>query len=136
MTSGNILCVSDSKNGLNTSVAETADSVKRTVESYNKLRPFLLGDFCPLFPHSEDEAQWFGYQFHRPDLDAGVAIVFRREKCAQAATEIKMQGVAPKREYSLTLDDGGPVRQTRARAGTLNVPIPTAPGSCAIYYKP
>jgi len=45
----------------------------------------MIGDFYPLFPHLESEDVWFGCQFHRPDLEAGMALLFRREKCAEPA---------------------------------------------------
>ncbi len=136
MTSGNVLCVTDEKNGLNTAVAETADAVRRTAEAYKRLRPYLLGDFYPLFPHSEDETQWFGYQFHRSDLNAGVAMVFRREKCPTSSVEIKLEGVDPGLEYKVTLDDGGRPRQVRSRAKTLKVELAIAPGACMVFYEP
>jgi hypothetical protein len=50
------------------------------VAIYRKLRPYMVGDFYPLFPHSDSEEVWFGYQFDRPDLKAGAAILFRRGK--------------------------------------------------------
>jgi alpha-galactosidase len=136
MTSGNILCVADEKNGLNTAVPETADAVRRTVDAYKRLRPFLQGDFYPLFAHSEDESKWFGYQFHRSDLNAGVAFVFRREKCPTSSADITLQGVEPDREYEVSFDDGGPARQVRTRANGLKVELATAPGACMIFYKP
>ncbi len=130
MTSGNILC------GGNNAGGETEDAVKRSVALYKKLRPYMLGDFYPIFPHSAEETSWFGYQFHRPDLDAGYAVVFRRPQAAQAEMTCAIQGPNPGKRYQVTFEDSQDVCMlTGEELARLRVSIPATPGSAIVYYQ-
>jgi len=51
---------------LSTADRDTAESVRKTVAIYKKLRPYMVGDFYPLLPHDESESVWYGYQFDNP----------------------------------------------------------------------
>jgi hypothetical protein len=96
----------------------------------------MLGDFYPLFPHDASEETWYGYQFHRPDLDAGMALVFRREKSADATQTIRLRALDPKRTYEVGCEDTGEKRTaTGAELSSLTVEIPTAPGSAMLFYR-
>lgn len=44
---------------LDTAFPETKNEVKRTVAIYKTVRSFLMGDFCPLFPHDSSEKVWY-----------------------------------------------------------------------------
>ncbi|MBE3123648.1 MAG: GH36 C-terminal domain-containing protein, partial [Planctomycetes bacterium] len=63
------------------------------------LRPYMLGDFHPLLPHSADEEVWYGYQFNRPDQGDGMVQLFRREKCRQASQAVRVFGLDPAAMY-------------------------------------
>ena len=62
------------------------------------LRPYWLGDYYPLTPINlaASKTSWCGWQFHRPDLNAGFAMFFRRPKSAQAGYEANLRGIDPK----------------------------------------
>ena len=47
--------------------------------SFKAVRHLFDGDFFPLTPYSPNPAYWLGWQFHRDDLDEGVAVIFRRK---------------------------------------------------------
>jgi len=129
MTAGNILAT-------NTSAPDTAEAVKRTVAAYHKARPYMLGDFYPLFAHQASEQAWYGYQFHRPDLDAGIALLFRREKCPEPVTRIRLKGIDPQADYEITCEDQGAKRIEPGRSlEALRVEVPSAPGSLLLYYQ-
>ena len=135
MTAGNILA--PSLNGhLSTALLETEAAVKRTVAIYKKLRPYMIGDFYPLFPHDASEEQWYGYQFHRPDLDAGFALIFRREKSPDATKETSFKGIDPKATYEISFEDTPEKRTVAGKEfANLTVEIASAPGSVIVYYK-
>ena len=103
---------------------------------YKRVRPFMLGDFYPLFPETAAEDRWFGWQFHRADLDAGFVLVFRREKCVPGKAEVTVRAVLGDRRYRLDPVDTG---QTRLLDGKdlspLTVEVPTAPGSALLFYE-
>ncbi len=129
MTAGNVLCSS-------AHAADSADAVKRSVAATKKARPYMLGDFYPLFPHDASEEAWYGYQFHRPDLDAGVAMVFRREKNAQPVRAIRLAGVNQKSRYAVAVEDSGREALVTGKAlRALEVEIPEAPSSAVVYYR-
>jgi len=135
MTAGNILAAARDGH-LATGLPQCEEEVKRTVALYHKLRPYMLGDFYPLCPHEASESAWFAYQFDRPDLGAGVVVVFRREQCAEAETTLTLHAIDPTADYEVTFQDT-PSRQTlkgEALAG-LKVPVPAAPGSAILYYR-
>jgi hypothetical protein len=137
MTAGNILIAASSKEGLSDANGEAANSVKKTVAIYKKLRPYMLGDFYPLFPHSESESQWYGYQFDNPGLNAGCAILFRREKCSDANRSIKLNGVNPNATYVVTNLDTAKTAEVSGRdllEKGLSVAIQSQPGSALIQY--
>ncbi len=136
MTAGNILAPGNKEGRLSTADADTATDVERTVAIYRKLRPFMLGDFYPLFPHSQSEEGWFGYQFHRPDQNAGVAILFRREKCKEAKQTVALHGIQLRRRYEVSFEDT-PEKKAVPGAELLAMPveITTTPGSAILYYR-
>ena len=135
MTSGNILVSGNAQGRINTADPDTEEAVRRTVAIYQKLRPYMLGDFYPLFPHSESEEAWFGYQFHRADLDAGVAVLFRRGKSKDAALPVPLHALAPKHSYEVSFEDT-PNKRTLpgAALSALPVEIPNAPGLAIVHY--
>lgn len=94
MTPGNILCVSSTD-------PKTEEGMKKSVAVYRKLRPYMLGDFHPLFPHRADANAWYGYQFNRPEQTDGFAIVFRRRSAPETAS-VKLRHLDPERVYVLT----------------------------------
>ena len=136
MTAGNILAPSNQQGRLSTGDTDTVEAVERTVAIYRKLRPYMVGDFYPLFSHSESEEVWFGYQFHRPDLKSGVAVVFRREKSKNAKMAVLLRGVDPKRSYEVSFEDTPEKRMLPGAAlSALPVEIRSAPGSAIVYYR-
>lgn len=68
---------------LDTDFPETEQEVRRSIALYKKIRPYLLGDFYPLFPHDTAENAWYGYQFHRPQQQDGVVVLFRRSQAVK-----------------------------------------------------
>jgi len=135
MTAGNILAVSGPK-GLNTADPDTEEAVKRTVAVYKKVRPFMLGDFFPLFAHSAREEDWYGYQFHRQDLGAGCAIVFRRERCPEPSTKLALHEIDAEAAYEVTIDDAADAKVLKGNdLRSLSVTVPTAPGAIIAWYR-
>ncbi len=135
MTTGNILVAGNARGRLSTADPETEEAVRRTVAIYRKLRPYMTGDFYPLFPHSDSEEAWFGYQFHRPDLNAGAAILFRRGKSQDAKLPVRLHAVAPKRSYLVSFEDTPDQRTLSGTAlSALPIEIPSLPGSAIVYY--
>ena len=85
---------------------------KLQIQRYRRMRPLLSGDFYPLTPCSLD-AQWIGYQFHRVDLDAGFALLFRRSSLRHAASPpastftVRLRGLDPDQQYRVQRECAG-----------------------------
>ncbi|HOZ49996.1 MAG TPA: alpha-galactosidase [Candidatus Hydrogenedentes bacterium] len=132
MTTGNILVGGN----LSSPDSEIEAAVKRTVAAYQKVRPYMLGDFYPLFPHLAGESVWYGFQFHRPDLDAGFALVFRREESPYAVAELPLKGLDADGTYVVTYEDV-PDREevAGARLSAYPVGVSAKPGTALLYYQ-
>ncbi len=131
MTTGNILTDNPAAPG-----SEKEQAVKRTAALYSKLRPFMLGDFYPLFPHSDSENVWYGFQFHRPDLDAGFALVFRREESPYVMAALPLQSVKAGETYVVLYEDQPGSEEVSGEAlAAWPVKIPTAPDTAIVHYR-
>lgn len=136
LTAGNINVGTDKDGIINNARDHTAAAAKRSTALTRRVRPFMIGDFYPLFPHLESEDVWFGYQFHRPDLEAGMALIFRREKCVEQAATAELRGLDPKARYEVSWVDAGTTEtMTGAELAWLRIAIPQAPGSALVFYK-
>jgi alpha-galactosidase len=136
LTAGNINVGADKDGIINNARDHTAEAAKRSTALTRRVRPFMIGDFYPLYPHLESEDVWFGYQFHRPDLEAGMALLFRREKCAEGAVTAALRGIDPKARYEVSLADAGTTEMLKgADLARLRISVPQAPGSALVFYK-
>src|SRR6185437_11545152 len=68
--------------------------LKKAISELKDLRPYWLGDYYPLTKISLDDNAWSGWQFNRPDLGEGFAVLFRRPKSAQTAMEMDGESFA------------------------------------------
>jgi len=129
MTAGNILI-----SGL---APGEEEAVKRTVALYQELRPYMLGDFYPLFPHSDSDDAWFGYQFHRPETSDGFVMVFRRTQSPAASNSVRLRGVKCDLWYCIRVDGCPNPRRLRGlQLEDLPVNIVECPGTSLIRYAP
>jgi alpha-galactosidase len=136
LTGGSVNVGADTDGIINNARDHTAEAAKRSTALTRRVRTFLIGDFYPLFPHRESEEAWFGYQFHRPDLEAGLALLFRREKCAEQAVTAELRVIDLKARYEVSLVDAGTTKtMTGAELARLPIAVPQAPGSALVFYK-
>ena len=88
------------------------EEARRQVERYKRVSPLLSGDFYPLTPASLHQA-WIAYQFHRPDLARGLALIFRRPDTESAVfpvsntLHIQLRGLNPRAKYRVHTEHGG-----------------------------
>jgi alpha-galactosidase len=115
------------------------DNLRQIVEEYRRVQPFFLGDFYPLSPYSRDDNTGVAWQWHRPDLKAGVVLVFRRDKCPFSAVQPFLQALDPKANYEVEIRHGltsDPVQHmTGADLARIQVPVPNQPGSALVFYQ-
>jgi alpha-galactosidase len=118
------------------------DLARRQLDLYKRIRGFLSGDFYPLTPVSLDQV-WMGYQYHRMDLNAGCAFVFKRKKSAQIVYaendtfKLQLRGLAPGSRYHVRFESSG---SETTVAGTdlakgVDLTLGTAPTAELVVYK-
>jgi len=107
------------------------------VEEFKALRHLAVGDFYPLLPYSIEPNAWIGYQFHRDDLDEGMALLFRREASPYRSVQIRLSGLTEDQLYDVTFADAGQRQQLSGRdlSKPMPVTIDKAPGSAIITYR-
>jgi alpha-galactosidase len=115
------------------------DQAKRGIEELKSLRPFWLGDYYPLTEITLDEQAWAGWEFHRPDLKAGFAVLFRRSLSPQSVLETGLHGLDPAASYDVTFAKTYEVTEKRRMTGEqlthMRVEIDTKPGSLLIRFQ-
>ena len=113
------------------------DWLRRMLADHRRFRPLCHGDYYPLANATPATDHWAAYQLHRPDLEQGCVVAFRRPGCRYSAAEFPLRGLDPNAEYELEdADDGRRWRQpgtTLAQRG-LDLTITDLPGSSLIFY--
>ena len=92
---------------------------KKVFTVADRIRPFFEGDFYPLTdlraPGSQSECAWNAYQMHRPDLDSGFVICFRRLDALSHLFSASLGGIDESARYTVETFDG-PTEQVEGRA--------------------
>jgi len=116
------------------------EEARKAIAEVISLRPYWLGDFYPLIERIDaDESNWCAWQFHRPDLDAGFAVFFRRSKSPLVSIDCALRGLDPAMKYEVVFKETFDVKEKRVMSGAelraLRVEIGNAPGSVLVMYK-
>jgi len=129
-TMGAVIC-SDIRSGV-----FPVEDAKRMIAEVKLLRPLWLGDYYPLTPITLDEAHWCGWQFDRPDLGRGFAMLFRRPRSGYATMELGLQGIEPAAEYDVRfVDTEKRQRMSGAELEQLRVHVDEPAKSLLIVYE-
>ena len=115
------------------------DQLKKGIAELKSVRQYWLGDYYPLAPGSLDDSAWAAWQFHRPDLNGGFAVLFRRPQAAERGFTARLRGLEPQTRYQVTFAESFDVKETRTMTGAqlaqLHVELGSAPGSLMIRYQ-
>jgi alpha-galactosidase len=115
------------------------DQLKKAIEQLKDLRPFWLGDYYPLSPINFKENAWCGWQFDRPDLQAGVALLFRRDKAEEPVFHAALRALGPEARYEVTVSESYDEKERRvmtgAELGKVRVELNSAPGVMLVRYR-
>ncbi|MBC8232050.1 NPCBM/NEW2 domain-containing protein, partial [bacterium] len=110
---------------------------KKFLDRYREIRHLLIGAWYPLLPYSRNFMDWIASQYHRPDLDEGVILVFRRPESPYRTTEVSLRGLDAKAMYELFYDSTGAKKRAQGSdlMGTFQVTIPQKHQSELIVYR-
>ena len=114
------------------------DLLRKLLNEYLAIRPYLFGDFYPLMPYSLEHDTWIAWQFDVPEQGQGMVQAFRRGQSNYDIARFKLRGLDAGAEYALTNLDTG---ESQTLAGRelldkgLAVRITEQPDSAVIVYK-
>jgi len=115
------------------------DQARAALAELKDLRPYFLGDLYPLLPLTTSSTDWCAYQFHRPDLGAGIALFFRRAESPYLSLRANLRAIDPAAQYEwAVLTDYGqpdwrPIRGEDLAAARID--IEETPGSVLLRYR-
>ena len=101
---------------------------------------FWYGDFYPLTRAATGPAELIAYQFHRADLNAGLALAFRRAACPYPAVQVSLRGLQPEARYAVEFIDEARAKQTKLLSGQelmsdLELRLPAKGTSLLVRYR-
>lgn len=80
---------------------------RRMMDQHRRARPLFYGDYYPLTGRDAAPDGWMAYQFHRPDLEEGMVLAFRRDNSPFSQASFKLCGLTPACRYLLEDADVG-----------------------------
>jgi alpha-galactosidase len=113
------------------------NALRRLYGQWRELSRFYYGDFYPLTPYTQDEAEWIAWQFHAPDRGEGVIQAFRRPRSAAAEKRLALHDLEPDATYAVRDAGSDVTRQASGRelmADGLAVALPEAPAAAVVFY--
>ena len=78
---------------------------KTTMAEAKENQKYWYGDFYPLTRCSTAPDAWMAYQLHRPDLDAGLVLVFRHAESNYPALSVNLRGLDATAKYEVEFID-------------------------------
>jgi len=113
-------------------------ALKRLIDEWKQFAPYFLGDYYPLTPYTLANDQWIAWQFHRPDLDAGMVQAFRRADSVYESARFKLHGIESGARYEIedvaASESSAWDGRDLAEAG-MPVTMPEAPMAATFVYR-
>lgn len=116
------------------------DEARAAIAEAKENQKYWYGDFYPMADWSIDPGLFPAYQFHRPDLNEGLVLAFRRPACEFASVSLCLKAVDPEARYDLEFVDEERRSTRRAMSGSdliagLQLNIPGKGQSLIVRYK-
>ncbi len=115
------------------------DAAAAAIAEWKSVRHCFTGDFHLLVPLTVHYQDWCAWQFHRSDIDAGIAVAFRRHQSPYPTCAVTLKGIDPTARYAVSISPGyvEAVRQciSGAELARLTLAIDDQPGSVLIRYS-
>lgn len=108
------------------------DWLRRMLTIQRRARPFFRGDFYPLLDHVSSNQHWEVMQFHRPDLEAGMVLVYRRPDSPFTAAQFPLRGIP---EDSFCQLDPGDAEGFKLVGNVLEICFSTTPAAAVVFYR-
>lgn len=112
--------------------------LRKLMGQWRQISKDFLADYYPLTPYSLKNDTWIAWQFNSPEHGEGFIQAFKRDQCDINSSDLKLQGLDPKANYTLeNLDTGIKVKSlgSELMKKGLTVTISEKPGSALFTYK-
>jgi alpha-galactosidase len=113
--------------------------LRSAVAEYREVQPYFLGDFYPLLPYTLDTNAWTAWQWHLPEENKGMVMVFRRPGSLFTSMELDLHGLEAGALYQVEVRTGLGRGETRPMNGErlshFPVALAGAPSSELILYS-
>jgi len=80
---------------------------QKMLNEARRAQPYMVKDYYPLTGCSLSEKDWYAYQMHDPQENAGVVIGFRRAECAAEGLEVALAVLDDSGKYAFEDADTG-----------------------------
>jgi alpha-galactosidase len=110
---------------------------ERWIAGFRALRHLAVGDFYPLLPHTNSEAEWLASQYDRPDLGEGLIVAFRRRHASDGTALVRPRAIDPAASYLLEYQSTPGRREIAGRdlAAGLTLALSAAPSYEVVRYR-
>ena len=95
-------------------------ALRRHLDRYLEVRGLFTRDFYPLTEWSENSARWLAFQFHDPAKGEGIVQAFCGANASQRSHTLKLQGLDPNKQYTITDWDNPATPRKRSGAELRN----------------
>jgi alpha-galactosidase len=113
--------------------------MKPAGDEFMEVRPYFTGDFYPLIGYNRAKECWTAWQFHRPDLNAGIVLALRRQGSPFISMQTSLHAIDPAAQYDVEIRSGFEKAPVNSMSGkelaNLVITIPDKPGSAIVFYK-
>ncbi|HUW62565.1 MAG TPA: alpha-galactosidase [Candidatus Bathyarchaeia archaeon] len=116
------------------------EKAKALVAEAMESQRFWYGDFYPLTPCTASPNEFVAYQFHRPDLDSGIVLAFRRRDCAYRGLVLGLSALRSQGAYEVEFIDEAGQRTMQTMTGgelaeNLVLRVPEKESSLLVKYR-
>lgn len=117
------------------------DLAKATMAEAKENATYWYGDFYPLSSCTQTLDHWAAYQFHRPDLNAGLVLAFRRPESPYTALGLALQALNPATTYEVEFIDDARAKTVKKMTGRelteqTELRMPKKGSSLVVRYRP
>ena len=109
---------------------------RKMIQDFKRAREFYEGDFYPLTECSTSHKDWLAYQYHRPDLNAGMIVAFRRDESPFTQACFKLRGLTTPNYSFEDADSGEKIQFSKEEIEErgFELTLPNQPESKLIFY--
>ena len=104
------------------------------ISKYKAYRSYIEKDYYELFPFPQSDDVWDGWQFHDPDTDSGIVVLFRLNNSKELSKKVKLKKLDENKLYNYSFLAGG--AEMKGNKNTIDITFNTDNDKAAlIFYK-